>query len=111
MRRVFNLLVILALLLGLSGNNPPVQAQTGEEPQARAQILLNTMTPEERVGQLFLVSFNGSELKPDSPIATLINKYLSTGRNSRFAFFNASALIFYRIVLLFAAPLSSSIAG
>ena len=75
MRRVFNLLVILALLLGLSGTNPPVQAQTGEDPQARAQVLLNTMTPEERVGQLFLVSFKGSDLKPDSPIATLINKY------------------------------------
>jgi beta-N-acetylhexosaminidase len=75
MRRVFNLLVILALLLGLSGNNQPVQAQTEDGPLSRAQALLNTLTPEERVGQLFLVSFKGSDLKPDSPIATLINKY------------------------------------
>ena len=33
------------------------------------------MTPEERVGQLFLVSFSGDKIDETSPISSLISKY------------------------------------
>ncbi len=38
----------------------------------RAQALLDTLTPEERIGQLFLVTFTGSQIEPNSPIYDLI---------------------------------------
>lgn len=46
----------------------PVLAQ-GRDPAAEH---LSKMTPEERVGQLFLVSFTGTEIGPTSPIYDLI---------------------------------------
>ena len=45
--------------------------QTGSA-QERAQSLLETMTPEERVGQLFLVTFNGTAVNADTQIYDLI---------------------------------------
>ena len=75
MRRGWNLLFILTLLLGLGGTYQAAGAQTETDPFIQAQELLITMTPEERVGQLFLVSFAGSDIKQDAPITTLINKY------------------------------------
>ncbi len=43
-----------------------------------ASTLLNQMTPEERVGQLFLISFRGSAPAPDDPIFNLIrNQHIS----------------------------------
>jgi beta-N-acetylhexosaminidase len=45
--------------------------QTGSA-QERAQSLLDTMTPEERVGQLFLVTFNGTDVNADTQIYDLI---------------------------------------
>ena len=41
-------------------------------PEERAQALLSTLTPEERVGQLFMVTFNGSNIDEDSEIYDLI---------------------------------------
>lgn len=74
-KKFFNLLTLLVLLTGLIGDIEPVRAQQETDPLFQAQELLKTLTPEERVGQLFMVSFSGAEIKPDSPIATLINKY------------------------------------
>ena len=53
-------LVIFSLLLPISIGRaaPSDQAFTGND---KAQALLNQLTPEERVGQLFLVTFNGPE--------------------------------------------------
>jgi len=53
-------LVIISLLLPISMGQaePSGQAVTGNE---RAQALLDQLTPEERVGQLFLVTFTGPE--------------------------------------------------
>lgn len=59
-------LLLLAGLIGASVN--PVFAQA-DDPAAG---LLKTMTPEEKVGQLFLVSFYGMETGPDSQIYDLI---------------------------------------
>ncbi len=41
-------------------------------PQEQAQSLLEAMTPQERVGQLFLVTFTGTDVSPDSQIYDLI---------------------------------------
>ncbi|MGH2537828.1 MAG: glycoside hydrolase family 3 N-terminal domain-containing protein [Candidatus Promineifilaceae bacterium] len=51
----------------------------GQEPAedyvAQAQELLNLLTPAERIGQLFLVTFSGSEAFPESDITDLILTY------------------------------------
>jgi beta-N-acetylhexosaminidase len=41
-------------------------------PQEQSQALLEAMTPQERVGQLFLVTFNGTDVSQDSQIYDLI---------------------------------------
>ncbi len=42
---------------------------------AKAQLLLNKMTPEEKVGQLFLVAFSGSSADEKTQIYDLITRY------------------------------------
>ncbi len=44
-----------------------------------AEQLLAQMTPEERVGQLFLVTFDGPILHSDSPIYELVTRYHVSG--------------------------------
>jgi beta-N-acetylhexosaminidase len=44
-------------------------------PEDHAQALVETMTPEERVGQLFLVTFNGTDVGLESQIYDLITNY------------------------------------
>ncbi len=58
------MLVFLVASLG----SAPVQAN----PTAAAESILQELTPEERVGQLFLVGFDGSILEMGSPIYDLI---------------------------------------
>ena len=73
-----SLVVIFLLLLLLSGNQPTaVSAQTdaAQEPIDAAQTLLNEMTIEERVGQLFLVTFQGDTAVPENSITDLILNY------------------------------------
>ncbi len=58
----------------------PIQAQedTGNADssyQAQAVDLLTLMSPAERVGQLFVVTFTGDTLTADSPLAQLIADY------------------------------------
>jgi beta-N-acetylhexosaminidase len=71
--RAMTLAVLLAIMMqpmaGLAGHS----MQT--TPETRAQELLEELTPEERVGQLFLVDFNGAEMATDSPIYELITRY------------------------------------
>jgi len=62
--RIFLMLVFLVASLG----SAPVQAN----PTAAAESILQELTPEERVGQLFLVGFDGSILEMGSPIYDLI---------------------------------------
>ncbi len=67
--------VLVLLLLASSVGSAFAHIQT-KKPAAydfrRARQLLAEMTPEERVGQLFLVSFSGSTAGPDSQIYDLI---------------------------------------
>jgi beta-N-acetylhexosaminidase len=44
-------------------------------PNERAQQMLESLTPEERVGQLFLVSFQGMQVDNESKIYDLITKH------------------------------------
>ena len=46
-----------------------------DSPRGRAQQMLENLTPEERVGQLFLVTFNGTEAEIGSQIQELIANY------------------------------------
>jgi len=76
MSRALRILLICGLLLGMGGSLPAARAQSiTDGPLIQAQELLSSMTPEERVGQLFVVSFSGSDFKPDSAISILVGKY------------------------------------
>lgn len=75
----FRSAVLLCLLLSNSilgvfpaAASPALQT---DDPQTKAAALLETLTPEERVGQLFLVTFNGATADATSPIYDLINTY------------------------------------
>jgi beta-N-acetylhexosaminidase len=73
MRRFLSLFSIIMLLLpqGVVWSRPLVQEV--DDPDVEA--ILEQMEPEERVGQLFLVTFYGTDVSPESDIATLITRY------------------------------------
>ncbi len=68
-----------AIILLLS---TPVQIASAQDsgnpdsdPSEKARLLLSQLTPEERVGQLFLVTFDGASVSPDLPIYDLIHNH------------------------------------
>ncbi len=75
------ILLTILLLAGLlpagagaqEGETPPVR--TPEETDALVQTIIASMTEEQRVGQLFLVTFQGNDTGPNSDIARLIRDY------------------------------------
>ena len=73
-----SLFLFLAVISGwfspFFSTQPVVMAQD-LSPRQKAQTLLASMTPEERVGQLFLVSFKGRNAENGSQVAELIQKY------------------------------------
>ena len=80
-RRILYFLLIVSLMISLA---PRVSVQASRLRQnnqdiTRAQIMLEKMTPEERVGQLFLVAFNGSGLSEKTQIQDLITRYHVSG--------------------------------
>ncbi|HSO27393.1 MAG TPA: glycoside hydrolase family 3 N-terminal domain-containing protein, partial [Anaerolineales bacterium] len=74
--RLLFALCILAVPLA-SGSS--AQAAQTISPQEKALALLETLTPAERVGQLFMVTFQGSDASPESEIAQLIQNYYVGG--------------------------------
>ena len=50
----------------------PKPYSQGNDPERKAKELLSQMTPAEKVGQLFLVSFSGNEIAQDLPIYDMI---------------------------------------
>lgn len=66
-------IILISLLMNLLAP-ATVQAQTNPPP-ADLQALLSSMTPEERVGQLFLVTFTGTDISETSQVYDLINRY------------------------------------
>ena len=76
-RRFLSILLLLAMTLSIS---PVVSGRASvtlqEDPLViRAGQMLAQMTPQERVGQLFLVAFDGSSANEDSQIYDLIVRH------------------------------------
>jgi beta-N-acetylhexosaminidase len=69
-RRILSSLILVILLSGLFQPMTSVNAEPIIPPNVTA--LYDQLTPEERIGQLFLVTFTGSEVTPDSQIYDLI---------------------------------------
>lgn len=76
MHRLTALVLLITLLLAAAPVHgwalPPRQAN---EPDAHIDALLAAMTPQERVGQLLIVTFEGSSLHAETTIARLIAQY------------------------------------
>jgi beta-N-acetylhexosaminidase len=79
-RKNFNFLLILLFMLNLAVPVFSVQAASMsavDEAKSKATQLLQKMTPEEKVGQLFLVSFKGMDVTTSSQIYDLVvNKHV-----------------------------------
>jgi beta-N-acetylhexosaminidase len=71
LKRILLTVTLSVLILTSAGFPFPAQAQTATPP-LQVRQLFNTMTPEERVGQLFLVTFTGTETSQQSQIYDLI---------------------------------------
>ncbi|MBE3037806.1 MAG: hypothetical protein IMZ62_03180 [Chloroflexi bacterium] len=77
LRRFLSILLLVSLALSFS---PTAVARASgsfqsSDPAANARQMLAKMTPEERVGQLFLVTFTGSTADQNSQIYDLIASY------------------------------------
>ncbi|MCC6605053.1 MAG: hypothetical protein IT327_17730 [Anaerolineae bacterium] len=78
--RVWGTAVLLAVFLLLHTTSQAAQAHSAAQelppdPAATAQALLDAMSVPERVGQLFLVTFEGDRATLESDIANLITNY------------------------------------
>ncbi|MFO8037218.1 MAG: glycoside hydrolase family 3 N-terminal domain-containing protein [Anaerolineales bacterium] len=70
--RMFRLLLTFLTLLGLFLPIPQTLASISpRSAHQKAASLLEELTPQERVGQLFLVTFKGTETGPNTPIYDL----------------------------------------
>jgi beta-N-acetylhexosaminidase len=70
--RYLRILLLLAFFAAFV--TVPARAQT-PTPPAAVMAILNSMTPEERVGQLFIVTFNGTDTSETSQVYQLITQY------------------------------------
>ena len=78
MRRFFHWLALLTILISMLHSVLIAQAGTPFQ-TAEAQELLASMTPEERVGQLFLVTFQGTDTHDQTEIYDLIANHHAGG--------------------------------
>ncbi len=67
-RRVFSVVMLLVLFISQAAPLSPAQAQ-GKDPVGN---MIGRMTAEEKVGQLFLVTFTGTSVDSQSQIYDLI---------------------------------------
>jgi beta-N-acetylhexosaminidase len=92
-KRGFNILLLALFLAGILAQSMPVKAVSSPQAadaESKAIALLEKMTPEEKVGQLFLVSFQGSQLDESSSIFDLITNHhvggvILNSRNDNFS--------------------------
>ncbi len=76
LNRLIFVLALAMLLLTTSSRATSVAAQeAGTGTDTVVETIFNQLTPAERVGQLFVVSFEGRNLSPDSNITRLIQTY------------------------------------
>src|SRR6266545_8189828 len=71
MKRILVGMVLFIVLAGSIGISASVQAQT-PTPPPNIDSILSSMTPDERVGQLFLVTFTGTDTGDKSQVYDLI---------------------------------------
>ena len=69
--RLLSLIILISLIFPLI-TSQAAPAEQSESSDALAQALLDTLRPEERVGQLFLVTFDGPEAGAGSPTGNKI---------------------------------------
>ncbi len=74
MKRILVGMVLFIVLAGSIGISASVQAQT-PTPPPNIDSILSSMTPEERVGQLFLVTFTGTDTGDKSQVYDLITHH------------------------------------
>ncbi len=102
LKRVLLAVMLSALVLASVGTPLAVHAQTPTPPIGVRQ-LFDTMTPEERVGQLFLVTFTGTDTTQQSKIYDLIaNHYVGgvvlSAANDNFAAAPDTAASAYQLI-------------
>jgi beta-N-acetylhexosaminidase len=101
LKRVLLAVTLSALILTSVGSPFQVRAQSATPPDIRQ--LFDAMTPEERVGQLFLVSFTGTDTSQQSQIYDLIANHhiggvvLSAGNDNFVAAPNTAAAAYQLI--------------
>jgi beta-N-acetylhexosaminidase len=71
-RCALNLIVVVALLVGWS-HTAPVHAQ--EDPDKFVAKILAQMTPDVKVGQLFVITFPGTDTSASSDVSDLVLNY------------------------------------
>ena len=74
-KKIYTRIVKWILLLVLLNPTNPVLASPSSQtptPDQKAEQLLNQLTPEERIGQLFLVTFQGSDISANLEIQELL---------------------------------------
>lgn len=72
--RAFHLILLGLFLLSLI-KLPSARAQDVSDPDSDLRALVERMSVADRVGQLFIVDFQGDDVGPDSAIAELIRTY------------------------------------
>lgn len=72
--RLMLLILLLGLIYPLSPGYAAIQPQT-LTPGEKAAILLDQLSPEERVGQLFLVTYKGTTIGEETQIYDLLTRY------------------------------------
>lgn len=73
--RLFDFLLILALLFGTARVGQAHAPEQTIPPEQKARTLMLGMSAEERIGQLFLVTFQGTTADDRTQIYELISKY------------------------------------
>ena len=72
-KRALSLILFIAMLVMFVP--VPTSLAQGEQPPEEVLRLMESLTPEERVGQLFLVTFTGTDSGIESPIYNLVTNY------------------------------------
>jgi beta-N-acetylhexosaminidase len=76
-RRLLSFLLLLFIVLSVCLPRDVIASGSFQQLDAgsKARLMLTKMTPDERVGQLFLVTFTGANANQDSQIVDLIDRY------------------------------------
>ncbi|MBI9048203.1 MAG: hypothetical protein JEZ00_02190 [Anaerolineaceae bacterium] len=76
---ITTIITLISLLLSPAATVFAGQQQYQLDHQQQAKAILAKMTPEEKIGQLFMVSFNGQNVSDTTQIAQLIQDYYIGG--------------------------------